>query len=407
MRESGFTLSRSTQVDSTPIIIPAAKPRLDSVDFLRGAVMVIMALDHVRDFFSYYRFDPLDLTHTNAALFMTRWVTHFCAPVFVFLAGTGAFLSGSRGKTKPELARFLLTRGLWLIFLELTVIRFGWLFNVDYNLLFGQVIWAIGTSMVVLSGLIFLSTRTVTIFGVAMIVLHNSLDNITAAQMGVFGWPWQIIHAGGVINFAPNYFYIALYPLVPWVGVMAAGYGFGSLLLKDELARRKILAMLGIGMITAFVVIRASNLYGDHVPWTVQNSFLFTVFSFIKVEKYPPSLLYLLVTLGPAIAILPFVERIKGKVGSFFITFGRVPMFYYVLHIYLIHALAIVTAYFTVHDVHFLFTNAPPGSWPNSFGFRLAIVYLVWLAIVLSLYPACRWFADVKRRRKDAWLSYL
>lgn len=408
MRESGSMLSRSAHIDSTPIIITAAKPRLDSVDFLRGAVMVIMALDHVRDFFSYYRFDPLDLAQTNTVLFMTRWVTHFCAPVFVFLAGTGAFLSGSRGKTKPELAKFLLTRGLWLIFLELTVIRFGWLFNVDYTLSFGQVIWTIGASMVVLSGLIFLSIRTITIFGVVMIVLHNSFDKITAAQMGIFGWPWQIIHEGGVVNFAPNYFYIALYPLVPWIGVMAAGYGFGSLLLLDEPARRRILVRLGIGMIVAFVVIRASNLYGDHIPWTVQNSFLFTVFSFIKCEKYPPSLLYLLMTLGPAIAILPFMERIKGKVGSFFITFGRVPMFYYILHIYLIHALAIVAAYFTVHDVRFLFTNnAPPGSWPNSFGFNLAIVYLVWLAVVLSLYPACRWFADVKRRRKDVWLSYL
>jgi uncharacterized membrane protein len=278
---------------------------------------------------------------------------------------------------------------------------------VEYTLSFGQVIWAIGASMVVLSGLIFLSTRTVTIIGVAMIVLHNSLDNFAAAQMGVFGWTWQIVHEGGVIDFAPNYFYIALYPLVPWVGVMAAGYGFGSLLLKNEQTRRKTLVMLGIGMVAAFVVIRASNLYGDHIPWTVQNNLLFTVFSFIKCEKYPPSLLYLLMTLGPAIAILPFLEKMKGKVGSFFITFGRVPMFYYVLHIYLIHAFAIVAAYFTVHDLHFLFTNAPPGSWPDLFGFRLAIVYLVWVAVVLSLYPACRWFADVKRRRKDVWLSYL
>ena len=402
-RGSGRTAHR----DSTPIIIPAAKPRLDSVDFLRGAVMVIMALDHVRDFFSYYRFDPLDLTHTNAALFMTRWVTHFCAPVFVFLAGTGAFLSGSRGKTKPELAKFLLTRGLWLIFLEFTVIRFGWLFNIDYTLSFGQVIWAIGVSMVLMSGLIFLSTRAVTIFGIAMIVLHNSLDSISPAQMGIFGWPWQIVHAGGFINFAPGYFYIALYPIVPWVGVMAAGYGFGSLLLQEETARRKVLVRLGISMILAFIVIRATNFYGDHVPWTVQNSFLFTFFSFIKVEKYPPSLLYLLVTLGPAIAILPFAERMKGKVAQFFITFGRVPMFYYILHIFLIHTLAIATAYIVLGNIDFMFTNAPPGSWPNAFGFSLLIVYLVWLAIVLALYPACRWFADVKRRRKDVWLSYL
>ena len=407
MRESASTLSHSVHVESTPIIILTAKPRLDSIDFLRGAVMVIMALDHVRDFFSYYRFDPLDLTQTNVLLFMTRWITHFCAPVFVFLAGTGAFLSGSRGKTKPELAKFLLTRGMWLILLEFTVIRFGWLFNLDYTLSFGQVIWAIGASMVVLSGLIFLSTRAITIFGVGMIVLHNSLDNITPSQVGIFGWPWQIIHSGGIIGFPPNYLYIALYPLVPWVGVMAAGYGFGSLLLKEESARREMLLKLGVGMIAAFIVIRAINLYGDHIPWSTQNSILFTALSFIRCEKYPPSLLYLLMTLGPAIAILPFLEKIKGKIGRFFIVIGRVPLFYYVIHIYLIHALAIVVAYFSVHDVTFLFLNGPPGTWPNTYGFNLAIVYLIWIAVVASLYPACRWFADVKRRRKEVWLSYL
>ena len=247
---------------STRFVIPA-KPRLDAIDLLRGVVMVVMALDHTRDFFSCYRSDPLNLAQTHALLFMTRWITHYCAPVFVFLAGTGAFLSGSRGRTKPDLAKFLLTRGVWLVVLEFTVIRFGWLFNLDYTLSFGQVIWAIGVSMIALAGLIFLPTRIVTAFGVGMIVLHNLLDSVTPAQMGVFGWPWQIIHSGGIIFFPPNYVYVALYPLIPWVGVMAAGYGFGTILLEEEGRRRKKLLKLGLGMILAFIVVRASNFYGD------------------------------------------------------------------------------------------------------------------------------------------------
>ena len=287
MREGTSTLSRTTRADSSPVIIPAAKPRLDSIDFLRGVVMVVMALDH-RAIFLSYRFDPLDLTQTHALLFMTRWITHYCAPVFVFLAGTGAFLSGSRGKTKPEIAQFLLTRGLWLVVLEFTVIRFGWLFNLDYSLSFGQVIWAIGVSMIALAGLIFLSTRAVTIFGVAMIVLHNMLDSITPSQMGIFGWPWQIVHSGGIIIFSPNYIYIALYPLIPWIGVMAAGYGFGTLLLKDDRVRRKMLLMLGLGMILAFIVLRAANIYGDPQPWSVQKKFPLYCFFVYQMRKVSP-----------------------------------------------------------------------------------------------------------------------
>ena len=392
--------------DSGRFAIPP-KARLDSIDFLRGAVMLVMAIDHTRDFFSFYRFDPLDLTQTHALLFMTRWITHYCAPVFVFLAGTGAFLAGSRGKTKPELSKFLLTRGLWLIILEFTVIRFGWLFNLDYTLSFGQVIWAIGVSMIALAGLIFLSTRAITIFGVAMIVLHNTLDSITPSEMGIFGWPWQIIHSGGIIFVPPNYVYVALYPLIPWIGVMAAGYGFGTILLKEERLRRTMLLSLGLGMIAAFILVRGMNIYGDPHQWSPQKNFLFTVFSFIKCEKYPPSFLYLLMTLGPAIAILPALEKMRGWPAKFFIAFGRVPLFYYILHIYIIHALAIVVAFFTVHDVRFLLSNNPPGSWETPFGFGLGIVYIIWFIVVMSLYPACCWFADVKQRRRDVWLSYL
>ncbi len=406
MEENVSVPGRSARIESIPVAVPS-NARLDAIDFLRGVAMVVMALDHTRDFFSCYRFDPLDLTQTHALLFMTRWVTHFCAPVFVFLAGTGAFLSTTRGKTKPVLAKFLLTRGLWLILLEFTVIRFGWLFNLDYTLSFGQVIWAIGVSMIALSALVFLPARTVAMFGAAVIALHNLLDGITPSQLGVFGWPWQIIHSGGVIIFPPNYYYIALYPLIPWVGVMAAGYGFGMILLKDEHTKRRMLLMLGLGMIIAFAVIRAVNIYGDPHHWSPQKNFLYTFFSFIKCEKYPPSLLYLLMTLGPAIALIPLLEKIGGWPAKVFTTFGRVPLFYYVLHIYLIHVLAIAAAYFSVHRVGFLFSNNPPGTWSTPFGYKLGIVYLVWLVVVGSLYPACRWFAAVKKRRKEAWLSYI
>ena len=381
-------------------------PRLDSVDLLRGLVMVIMALDHVRDYFTNVRFDPLDLTHTNAALYMTRWITHFCAPAFVFLAGTGAFLSTTRGKTKASLSRFLLTRGLWLVFLELTWVRFGWLFNLDYSFMIGQVIWAIGWSMVALSALVFLSARTIAIFGIVMIAVHNAFDGIDPGTLGVFGWPWQILHAGGAIQFLPGYTFGAFYPLIPWIGVMAAGYGFGSLLLREENARRRILLRLGVVLTIAFVVIRASNLYGDPHPWTMQKNLLFTIFSFFNCEKYPPSLLYLMVTLGPAIASLAYFERVRGAVAKFFIVFGRVPMFYYLIHIPLIHALALLAAVLSGMDIGFMFANTPPWFWPGEYGFGLPVVYLVWAAVVISLYPLCRWFAELKSRRKDVWLSY-
>ena len=381
-------------------------PRLDSVDLLRGLVMVIMALDHVRDYFTDVRFDPLDLTQTNAALYFTRWITHFCAPVFVFLAGTGAFLSTTRGRTKQELSRFLLTRGLWLVFLELTWVRFGWLFNLDYTWMFGQVIWAIGWSMVALAGLVFLSVRTITIFGVVMIAVHNAFDGVRPETFGSFGWLWQILHAGGVFEYMHGFTFGAFYPLIPWIGVMAAGYGFGSILLKEEAARRRTLVRLGLVLILAFVVIRWTNLYGDAQPWSVQKDALFTFFSFINCVKYPPSLLYLLITLGPAIAVLAYFERVKGRLANFFVVFGRVPMFYYMLHIPLIHLLAVITAFATGFDNSFMFQNSPPWEWPTGYGFGLPVVYLVWAFVILVLYPACKWFAGVKRSSRKAWLSY-
>lgn len=388
-------------------MIDTKPARLDSIDLLRGLAMIVMALDHVRDFFHSARFDPLDLTQTTTILFITRWITHHCAPAFVFLAGTGAFLSLSRGKTPRELSRFLVTRGLWLVFMELTVIRFGWLFNLDYSFAIGQVIWAIGWSMVALSGLIFLPRSAIAIIALGMIGLHNLFDGIDPASLGSWGWLWQILHVQSLLTYAPGHDFFVVYPLIPWIGVMAGGYVFGGMLQGDPATRKKRLLRLGFGLIAAFLVFRALNVYGDPHPWSDQDSLTQTVLSFIDTQKYPPSLLYLLMTLGPAIAVLPLLERWKGRAADFVVVFGRVPMFYYVLHLFLIHTLAMIAATLTVSDISFLFSNAPWESWPASYGFSLPVVYAVWVFVIAILYGPCRWFAGVKRRRKEAWLSYL
>lgn len=381
------------------------KERLYSVDILRGIAMILMALDHTRDYFHDVRFDPLDLTQTTSILFVTRWITHHCAPVFVFLAGTGAFLSLGRGKTISDLSRFLVSRGLWLIFLELTVIRLAWFFNFDYTLIVGQVIWAIGWSMIVLAGLIHFPRSVIAIIAFGMIGLHNLLDGVSKETFGSLAWLWQIFHERGPIHISESVQFRAAYPLIPWIGVMAAGYLFGSIFNKPEPERNKRLYVMGSGLIIGFIIIRAINIYGDPHPWAVQETFVKTVLSFIDTHKYPPSLLYLMMTLGPAILVMPFLEKWRGKIGEFFRLFGRVPLFYYVLHLYLIHGLALVAAWWTMDDYSFMFNVFK--FIPEGYGFGLPFVYLVWVTVIAILYLPCLWFADLKKRRKDAWLSYL
>jgi uncharacterized membrane protein len=392
----------------------SGQSRLYSVDMLRGMVMVIMALDHVRDFFSNaYAFDPTDLTQTNAALFFTRWITHFCAPVFVLLAGTGAFLSTSRGKTKKELAGFLLSRGLWLVFLDLFFVHtFGWWFNFDYHLLYGDVLWALGWSMVVMASLVFLPLWSITAVGIAMVALHNLFDAVSADSFGSFRWLWAILHSGDILQPLPGIHLVPGYPLVPWIGVMAAGYGFGALLLRSLDKRRRWLLGLGIGLTVVFIVIRATNFYGDPQVWTIQKTGLFTFFSFINCEKYPPSLLYLLMTLGPAIIALGLFDRISHSLIRPLVTLGRVPLFFYLLHLTVIHALAVAFAYSRYGHAEWMFRNVtvPSNSvlpYPQGYGYGLVTVYAIWLGVVLILYPFCRWFASVKGRRREVWLSYL
>jgi len=396
-------------IAEAPVKVPLAEkpPRLDSIDLLRGIVMVIMALDHARHYFTIVRFSPVNIDETTVAHFFTRWLTHVCAPAFVFLAGTGAFLFRSRGKTKRELAWFLFSRGLWLIVLELTVMRMAWQFSFDYSYAVGQTIWAIGWSMVVLSGLVFLPVSVATVFGVVMIVGHNAFDGIRPKMLGDFSWLWKVLHSGGRVQIFDNYTLSAMYPLIPWIGVMAAGYGFGMLLLRDEHQRRKTFWWLGAGLTAAFIFLRWLNIYGDPRPWATHENMLFTIIGFLNCDKYPPSLLFLLMTLGPAVASLAVFERWQGPVARFFIVFGRVPLFFYVLHIFLIHALAVLAAYVTIGGPASLIGSVKPLELPEEYGFGLPVVYLVWIGVTLMLYPLCRWYADVKRRSRNTLLSYL
>jgi uncharacterized membrane protein len=385
----------------------STRPRLDSVDLLRGLVIVFMALDHARDFFTNVTFEPTDLTQTTGALFLTRWITHFCAPVFVFLAGTSAFLYQARGKSRAEVSRFLLTRGLWLVVLELTVVRLAWEFNLNYasDVLFVQVIWVIGVSMIVLAGLIHLPLGLVAGAGIAMVAGHNLLDGVSPESLGRWGPLWTLLHVQAPIPLRGDQVLFVIYPLVPWIGVMAAGYAFGAPLLRPAEQRRRLLLRLGGGLTIGFLVLRAINLYGDPAPWGVQESAGRTVLSFLNTTKYPPSLLFLLMTLGPAIAALPLLERLRGSLARAVTVYGRVPLFFYVLHLFLVHALALLVATLAGRDPRsFLHV------WmflPDDWGYGLPVVYLVWAGVVLALYPACRWFAGVKARRREAWLSYL
>ena len=401
----------------------AGSRRIDSVDLLRGVIMVIMMLDHTRDFVhrDAFAFDPTDVTRTYPILFFTRWITHYCAPIFVFLAGTGAYFQRMRGKPLGELSKLLLTRGLWFIALELLVFRVVIFFNVDVTALlsFLQVIWAIGWSLIVLAAVVHLPLRVIVAMSVAMIALHNTLDGIQVTTFAGPGTPvpgfgaslWKILHQQGMIfpfgSSGPPV--LVMYPLIPWIGVMWAGYALGSLYERSEPERRRALLQLGAALVVGFILIRAVNIYGDPSRWSVQPTLVKTMLSFLAVSKYPPSLLYLLMTLGPALMFLGAFDRgARGVVARVFITFGRVPMFFYVLQWITAHSLAIVVTKLAGKPTDFLFGNivvGPPP--PPGFGFGLGTVYTLWILGLFLIYPLCVWFAGVKARRRDWWLSYL
>jgi uncharacterized membrane protein len=368
-----------------------------------------MALDHTREFFSDYRGNPVDLTKASAAIFLTRFITHYCAPVFFFLAGTGAFLAFDRGKSKAELTRFLVTRGLWLVVLEVTVVRcLGFAFNFDYSVTAVTVLWALGWSMVALAALIHL------VFAIGMIALHNLLDGVSSKLFGAWSRLWVILHEPGFVRFGTVGALFA-YPLIPWIGVMAAGFAFGALFRRDAAERRLLLKRIGIGLTLAFVLLRAANFYGDPRAWQPQKDWLFTMFSFLNCNKYPPSLLFLLMTLGPAILFLAWSNGVDasrpGRLTRFVVVVGRVPLFFYLLHLPLIHGLAVLFAWVRYGTAAFLFKNPSqlnfPFEGPPGYGYSLWVIYAVWVGVVFALYPACRWFADLKQRRRETWLRYL
>jgi uncharacterized membrane protein len=370
--------------------------RIEAVDILRGFVMALMALDHTRDFFGGSGFNPRDVS--EPALFLTRWITHFCAPTFIFLAGLSAYLYG-RGRSLGDTSRFIFTRGLWLIFTEFTLVSFAWSFDArSLAQPFGGVIWVIGASMIVLAALIYLPRWAIGAFAIILIAGHNLFDGVKAEDLGAAGPLWHVLHEPGRIALGDSFSVFILYTLIPWVGVIAAGYALGPVMQLEPHTRKRILLRLGAAITLGFILLRAINLYGDPAPWAEQGTWLATALSFLNCEKYPPSLLYLMMTLGPALMLLAAFDHAHGRLADWLAVFGRVPFFFYVVHLYLIHALALATS------------SALTGALPegdDGVGLGLGAVYLVWLLVLVLLYPICRWFAEMREGHSEWWWRYL
>ena len=385
------------------------RQRVDAVDVVRGVIMILMALDHTRDFFGDVAASPTNLATTTSALFFTRWVTHFCAPTFFLLTGAGAYLSRRR-RSVADLSRFLVTRGLWLLVLEITVARFLWQFNLDYRITLLNVLWALGWAMLVLGALVRLPVRAIAAIGIVMIVTHNLTDGVQPSAFGALAPLWTLLHSPGFAVPGPDYVVFVAYPLIPWIGVTMAGYALGALWDLPAERRRALLLHIGLGCILAFVLLRAFNVYGDPGPWSAQPRAGMTIVSFLNLTKYPPSLLFLLMTLGPVLLALRALDGRSPAALRPARVIGEVPMFYYLMHILLLHlgaAAASVVRYGSIRPAiesptldRFPMTQLP--GWPAS----LPVVYLIWIAVVLALYPLCRRYAEVKRRG-NPWLSYL
>ncbi|NII25696.1 DUF1624 domain-containing protein [Pseudoflavitalea sp. X16] len=392
------------------------KNRVQSIDVLRGIVMIIMALDHVRDFFHVDAFqgDPVNPATTNPLLYGTRWITHFCAPTFVFLAGTSSYLVGLR-KSKAELSTFLIKRGLWLMLAEVLIITLALTFNPLYNLLFLQVIWAIGISMFILGLLVRLPYTVILALGLIIVLGHNLLDYPEAAMAtrkeGLGFW-WDLAHGArfSIYPFAPNYVVAIVYPFLPWTGLMLMGYSAGKLYADGfpALQRKKVLLYTGFGLLVLFFLLRFINAYGDPVPWTRQENTTRTIFSFFNLNKYPPSLMYMSATIGVALIALVLLENVRNSVTEFFKVFGRVPFFYYVVHFFLIHALEVIAFFLSGYGVKDIVSNQVPFLFrPVVFGFPLWVVYLVWIGLIVLLYPLCKRYNAYKSTHHKWWLSYV
>lgn len=391
----------------------AKSTRVASLDLFRGAIILLMALDHVRMYFGYgtWYSEPTDLLTTTPLLFFTRWITHFCAPIFVFLAGTSAFLVGVRKENVRELARYLCTRGLWLIFVEIVIVNLAWTFDLTYSFIILQVIWAIGISMLILSVLVFLQDQWILVIGLILVFGHNALDNIQMHGSGFKDLLWYTLHQPEITNLGTHLVNF-VYPTLPWTGLMALGYVCGNLYKKEfpTEQRRWYLLTIGIGATLLFLLLRGFNAYGEPNPWSVQGSTTFTLLSFLNLTKYPPSLQFLLMTMGPALIFLALSDPAAQRIARPFLTFGRVPLFFYIAHLYMIHALAMAFLAYSGRDWHgYIFSAQGIRSAALiDFGLDIGGVYLVWLIIVLLMYPPCKWYQIYKENNPSKWpLSYL
>jgi uncharacterized membrane protein len=398
-----------------PLIVTTTKrtTRIESIDVLRGLVMVIMALDHVRDYFhkDAFFYSPTDLSKTSVWLFVTRFITHFCAPVFMFLAGISAYQYGIR-KGRTELVFFLWTRGLWLVFAELIVLSLIRSFNISFPFFSLQVIWAIGICMIALSAIVQLNARVIAIIAITLIIGHNILDHVHISGNGAAAFIWSVLHDENRFTYGSFTFFVH-YPVIPWIGLMSLGYYLGRLYAPgfDGERRRTLLMIMGLIAIVFFVNLRYTNWYGDPHKWSVQSTQLLTLLSFFNVTKYPPSLLYILITIGPALVFLALSEKPLNGLTSKLAMFGRTAMFYYLAHMLLIHLFALIGAKLQGFSFSSMVLSTTVDESPalRGYGFSLPIVYLIWIALVLMLYPLCKWYDQYKREhvQEKWWLSYL
>ncbi|WP_248723673.1 DUF1624 domain-containing protein [Seonamhaeicola sp. ML3] len=387
--------------------------RIQSIDILRGLVMVLMALDHTRDYFHLGAStgSPTNLETTTPILFFTRFITHYCAPVFVFLAGSSAFLYGSN-KSKLQLFKFLFTRGIWLILLEIFINSLNWTFDYTYSFVVLQVIWAIGISMLILSFLIWLPKQVILIIGIVLIAGHNLLDTIVMEGSSIKATFWYILHQPNMVPLGENRLVYFAYPIIPWVGLIALGYCMGTLYSKHFNFEKRKMWLLGLGTasIFLFIVLRTWNIYGDLTPWSIQDTTPKTILSYFNVTKYPPSLAYLLITIGPSLLFLCAIEKIKNKTTDFLLVFGRVPLFYYFLHIFIIHIFAILGVVIFNENWQEILANmsSRPIMGLAKHGYSLFVVYIIWIGIITLLYFPCKKYMTYKAGNKEKWwLSYL
>ncbi len=388
------------------------RQRIQSIDILRGIIMIIMALDHTRDFFHITAVtdQPTNMATTTPLLFFTRWITHFCAPIFVFLSGTAVFLNGQK-KTPAQLSIFLLKRGCWLIVLDFTLITFILTFNPMFNTIFMLVLWAIGISMVLLALLIRLPFRVLLAVGLLIFFSHNLLDYAESASMGKINIVWSIMHGrAAVIPLNASHLIIIGYSFLPWTGLMILGYCCGKLFTAqtDPVFRKKIFLRLGLGLVGLFIILRFINKYGDPFPWAPQKNSVITFLSFMNVNKYPPSLIFCCMTIGPALTGLALMENVQNRVTAFFTIYGRVPLFYFIMHFLLIHLLCVVLFFASGYSFKDAYNSQTAlGFRPANFGYALWVVYIIWMGIVLLMYPLCKKYNHYKSTHSYWWLSYL